>query len=68
MNEKVPFEALPQIAARLEEKVNALTETVDKLFQGLTIQPAPQQEEMVTIQSASSILHLSVSRVRALVQ
>ena len=68
INEKVPFKALPQIAARLEEKVDALTETVDKQFQGLTIQAAPQQEEMVTIQSVSTTLYLSVSGVCALVQ
>ena len=34
MIEKPTFEAMPQIMARLEEKVDALTETVGKLLQG----------------------------------
>ena len=35
MKEIIPFEAVPQIVARLEEKLDALTETVTKLFQRL---------------------------------
>ena len=59
---------MPQIVARLEEKLDALTETVTKLFQRLYTPPPKEQEEMVTIKEAAKILHLSVSRVRALVQ
>lgn len=58
-----------QIMARLEEKVDALTETVCKLLQGAMapmVVTAP--EEMVTVKDAASILRLSVSRVYALVQ
>lgn len=68
MKEIIPFEAVPQIVARLEEKLDALTETVTKLFQRLYSPPAEDTEEMVTIKVAAEILHLSVSRVRALVQ
>jgi len=60
---------MPQIMARLEEKVDALTETVGKLLQGAMapmVVTAP--EEMVTVKDAASILRLSVSRVYALVQ
>ena len=63
------FEAMPQNVARLEEKVDALTETVGKLLQGAMapmVVTAP--EEMVTVKDAASILRLSVSRVYALVQ
>ena len=68
MKEIIPFEAVPQIVARLEEKLDVLTETVTKLFQRL-YSPLPEEpEEMVTIKVAAEILHLSVSRVRALVQ
>lgn len=66
MNNKISFEALPQIVARLEEKLDALTETVIKLFQSITAPPPKNQEEMVAINEAANILHLSVSRVRAL--
>ncbi|WP_304649328.1 helix-turn-helix domain-containing protein [uncultured Duncaniella sp.] len=69
MIEKPTFEAMPQIMARLEEKVDALTETVGKLLQGVMapmVVTAP--EEMVTVKDAASILRLSVSRVYALVQ
>lgn len=68
MKEIISFEAMPQIVARLEEKLDALTETVTKLFQRLYTPPPKEQEEMVTIKEAAKILHLSVSRVRALVQ
>lgn len=68
MTDKISFEAVPQIVARLEDKLDALTETVSKLMTGLTAPPPNKPEEMVTIKVAASILHLSVSRVRALVQ
>lgn len=68
MKEIIPFEAVPQIVARLEEKLDALTETVTKLFQRLYSPAQEDPEEMVTIKVAAEILHLSVSRVRALVQ
>ena len=68
MNNKIPFEAMPLILARLEEKLDALTETVGKLFQRLSPPTRDKPEEMVAIKEAANILHLSVSRVRALVQ
>ena len=69
MNEKPTFEAMPQIMARLEEKVDALTETVGKLLQSKQAGPAvATPEEMVTIKEAAVILKLSVSRIYALVQ
>ena len=57
MIEKPTFEAMPQIMARLEEKVDALTETVGKLLQGAMapmVVTAP--EEMVTVKDAAGIL------------
>lgn len=68
MNNKITFEAMPLIVARLEEKLDALTETVGKLFQRLSPPTRDKPEEMVAIKEAANILHLSVSRVRALVQ
>lgn len=60
---------MPQIMARLEEKVDALTETVGKLLQGaMAPMVVTASEEMVTVKDAASILRLSVSRVYALVQ
>lgn len=59
---------MPQIVARLEDKLDALTETVTKLITWFTAPPPDKPEEMVTIKEAAKILHLSVSRVRALVQ
>lgn len=59
---------MPQIVARLEDKLDALTETVTKLVTWFTAPPHDKPEEMVTINEAAKILHLSVSRVRALVQ
>lgn len=53
---------MPQIVARLEDK----TETVTKLITWFTAPPPDKPEEMVTIKEAAMILHLSVSRVRAL--
>lgn len=69
MKEIPSFEAMPQIVARLEEKVDALTETVDKLLQSAkTAKSVAPQENMVAVKEAASILKLSVSRVYALVQ
>lgn len=68
MKEIIPFEAVPQIVAQLEVKLDSLTETVTKLSQRLSTSPANEPEEMVAIAEAAKILHLSVSRVRALVQ
>lgn len=69
MNELPTFEAMPQIVARLEEKVDVLTETVGKLLQSTkTAMAVTQPEEMVTVKDAAAILRLSVSRVYALVQ
>jgi len=48
---------MPQIMARLEEKVDALTETVGKLLQGAMapmVVTAP--EEMVTVKDAAVFL------------
>lgn len=68
MKNQTSFEAMPQIVARLEDKLDALTDTVIKLFQNLSAPPPREHEEMVAINEAAGILHLSVSRVRALVQ
>lgn len=69
MNNKITFEAMPLIVARLEEKLDALTDTVGKLFQRLSPPSRDKPEEMVAIkEAANNILHLSVSRVRSLVQ
>ncbi len=69
MKEIPTFEAMPQIVARLEHKVDALTETVDKLLQSAkTAKSVAPQENMVAVKEAASILKLSVSRVYALVQ
>ena len=60
---------MPQIMARLEEKVDALTETVAKLLQGaMPPMVVSSPEEMVTVKEAANILKLSISRVYALVQ
>lgn len=66
----IQFENMPQIMAQLDEKVDALIESVRQLKQELTKTPvAPATpEQMVTIQQAAHILQLSVSRVRTLVQ
>lgn len=68
MNNKIPLEAMPMILAQLEEKLDALTDTVGKLLQRLSPPSRDKPEEMVAIKEAANILHLSVSRVRALVQ
>ncbi len=66
----IHFEEMPQWMAQLDEKVDALTETVRQLYQELAKAPAAPAapEQMVTIQQAAHILQLSVSRVRTLVQ
>jgi len=61
---------MPQLMAQLDEKVDALTETVRQLYQELNkipVSPAVP-EQMIPIQQAAQILQLSVSRVRTLVQ
>lgn len=66
----IHFEEMPQWMAQLDEKVDALAETVRQLYQELakaSVAPA-SPEQMVTIQQAAQILQLSVSRVRTLVQ
>ncbi len=69
MNNEPTFEAMPQNVARLEEKVDALTEKVNKLSQHLFSLKAPTQEErMIGVEDASALLHLSISRIYALVQ
>ena len=63
------FEAMPQNVARLEEKVDALTETVNKLSQHiLSLKASAKDEEMICVDEASKLLHLSPSRIYALVQ
>ena len=52
---------MPQLMAQLDEKVDALTETVRQLYQELNKIPAPPAVP-------EQILQLSVSRVRTLVQ
>lgn len=66
----IHFEEMPQWMAQLDEKVDALTETVRQLYQELAKSPTTPAapEQMVTIQQAAQILQLSVSRVRTLVQ
>lgn len=63
------FEAMPQNVARLEEKVDALTETVNKLSQHIfSLKASVKDEEMICVDEASKLLHLSPSRIYALVQ
>lgn len=63
------FEAMPQNVARLEEKVDALTETVNKLSQHIfSLKASAKDEEMICVDEASKLLHLSPSRIYALVQ
>ena len=66
----IHFEEMPQWMAQLDEKLDALAETVRQLYQELAKFPAAPAapEQMVTIQQAAQILQLSVSRVRTLVQ
>lgn len=63
------FEAMLQIVARLEEKVDAMNKTVGKLQQSAMAPMAvTSPEEMVAVKEAANILKLSLSRVYALVQ
>lgn len=59
---------MPQNMARLEEKVDALTELVAKLSAQLTAADKPPVEDFIGTESACEILHLSSSRIYALVQ
>ena len=62
-------EAMPQNVARLEDKVDALTETVNKLSQHIfSLKASAKDEEMICVEDASKLLHLSPSRIYALVQ
>lgn len=51
----IHFEEMPQWMAQLDEKVDALTETVRQLYQELAKVPAAPAapEQMVTIQQAA---------------
>lgn len=62
------IEAMPQNMARLEEKVDALTELVAKLSAQLTAADKSPAEDFIGTESACEILHLSSSRIYALVQ
>lgn len=69
MKQNISFEAMPLILGQLDEKVDALTAKIDELFQNLSNPiPIKKEEEMVGINMAAKILHLSESRVHALVQ
>lgn len=69
MKQNISFEAMPLILGQLDEKVDALTAKIDELFQNLSNPiPIKREEEMVGINMAAKILHLSESRVHALVQ
>lgn len=59
---------MPQNMARLEEKVDALTELVAKISAQLTAANKPPAEDFIGTESACEILHLSSSRIYALVQ
>lgn len=60
------FEAMPQNVARLEEKVDALTETVNKLSQHIfSFKASARDEEIICVEDASKLLHLSPSRIYA---
>lgn len=66
---RISDEAMPQILTRLEEKVDALTETVNKLSQHISSIKAPAKDkEMICVEEASKLLHVSPSRTCALVQ
>lgn len=60
---------MPQNMARLEDKVDALTELVTNLSAQLNVRNAkPPSEEFIGTETACEILHLSSSRIYALVQ
>lgn len=60
---------MPQNMARLEDKVDALIELVTKLSAQLNVRTAkPPNEEFIGTEAAREILHLSSSRIYALVQ
>lgn len=70
MNKSNPtFEAIPQYVARLEDKVDALTEMVTSMkAQLLSKAERPPAEDFIGTEAACEVLHLSVSRIYALVQ
>lgn len=60
---------MPQNMARLEDKVDALTELVTKLSAQLYARAdKPPTEDFIGTETACEILHLSSSRIYALVQ
>lgn len=60
---------MPQNMARLEDKVDALTELVTKLSAQLSAgADKPPSEDFIGTETACEILHLSSSRIYALVQ
>ena len=59
---RISDEAMPQNVTRLEEKVHVLTETVNKLSQHIFSIKAPAKDkEMICVEEASKLLHLSPS-------
>ena len=69
MKNNISFEAMPQLLGQLGEKVDALTAKIEELSHNLNNpHPLKKEEELVGINIAAKILHLSESRVHALVQ
>lgn len=68
-NQPITIEAMPQNMARLEDKVDALTELVARLSALLSAgADKPPSEDFIGTETACEILHLSSSRIYALVQ
>ena len=68
MKNNISFEAMPQLLGQLDEKVDALTAKIEELSRNLSNPNPIKKEELVGINIAAKILHLSESRVHALVQ
>ena len=68
MKNNISFEAMPQLLGQLDEKVDALTAKIEELSRNLSNPNPIKKEELVGINMAAKILHLSESRVHALVQ